>query len=126
MDTLNRDQAPFPGDVWQMIDEAAASAARDQLTARRYLDLEGPFAMGLTGLLTIEGHQQVPGTDWAAPDHALQDVLAAATQLDNSGYRGPYALALAPALYNNLFRLFPGSDVMALEHLRRLCTAGIY
>jgi len=191
-----------------MIDEAAASAARDQLTARRYLDLEGPFgvglttievgnddycrqpgpeeagavmgraiplpmlrksfqlsirrvsayvmngqpldlspaqdaaeavanreeemiysgqpAMGLTGLLTIEGHQQVPGSDWAAPDHALQDVLAAATQLDNSGYRGPYALALAPALYNNLFRLFPGSDVMALEHLRRLCTAGIY
>ena len=35
-------------------------------------------------------------------------------------------MALAPALYNNLFRLFPGSDVMALEHLRRLCTAGIY
>jgi len=208
MDTLNRDRAPFPGEVWQMIDEAAASAARDQLTARRYLDLEGPFgvglttievgnddycrqpgpeeagavmgraiplpmlrksfqlsirrvsayvmngqpldlspaqdaaeavanreeemiysgqpAMGLAGLLTIEEHQQVPGSDWAAPDHALQDVLAAATQLDNSGYRGPYALALAPALYNNLFRLFPGSDVMALEHLRRLCTAGIY
>ena len=208
MDSLNRDQAPFPGEVWQMIDEIAASAARDQLTARRFLDLEGPFgvgltaievgnddycrqpgpdeagavmgraiplpmlrksfqlsirrvsayvmngqpldlspaqdaaeavanreeeivysgqpAMGLAGLLTIEGHQQVPGTDWTEPDHALQDVLAAATRLDDSGYRGPYALALAPTLYNNLFRLFPGSDVMALEHLRRLCTAGIY
>ena len=56
----------------------------------------------------------------------MQDVLAAATTLDNSGMRGPYALALAPMLYNNLFRLFPGTDVTGVEHLRRLCTAGIY
>src|SRR5262249_3159979 len=27
---------------------------------------------------------------------------------------------------NNLFRLYPGTDVLPLEHLRRLCTAGIY
>jgi uncharacterized linocin/CFP29 family protein len=208
MDTLNRGQAPFPASIWQAIDAAAASAARDRLTGRRFLDLEGPFGVGLTtievgnddycrqpgpdeagqvmgraislpmirksfrlsirrvaahvdngqpldlspaqqaaeavadreeeliyrgqpafglaGLLTMEGRQQVPGGDWTAPDRALQDVLAAATRLDESGYRGPYALALAPALYNNLFRLYPGSDVMGLEHLRRLCTAGIY
>jgi len=208
MDSLNRDQAPFPAEIWQIIDAAAASAARDQLTARRFLDLEGPFGVGLTaievgnddycrqpgpdeagavmgraiplpmlrksfrlsirrvaayvqngqlldlnpvqnaaeavadreeeliysgqptfglaGLLTMDGRQQVGATDWTAPDRALQDVLAAATQLDDSGYRGPYALALSPVLYNNLFRLYPGSDVMALEHLRRLCTAGIY
>ena len=54
------------------------------------------------------------------------DVLAAVTQLDEAGYRGPYALALAPALYNGLFRLYPGTDVSQLEHLRRLCTRGIY
>jgi uncharacterized linocin/CFP29 family protein len=208
MDTLNRGQAPFPASIWQAIDAAAASAAQDRLTGRRFLDLEGPFGVGLTtievgnddycrqpgpdeagqvmgraislpmirksfrlsirrvaahvdngqpldlslaqqaaeavadreeeliyrgqpafglaGLLTMEGRQQVPGGDWTAPDRALQDVLAAATRLDESGYRGPYALALAPALYNNLFRLYPGSDVMGLEHLRRLCTAGIY
>src|SRR5689334_9487595 len=198
MDTLNRDRAPFPGEVWQMIDEAAASAARDQLTARRYLDLEGPFGVGLTaievgnddycrqpgpmeagavmgraiplpmlrksfrlsirrvaahvehgqpldlnpvqqaaeaaadreeeliyrgqpdfglsGMLTIEGRQQVEGGDWSEPDRALRDVLGAATRLDDTGYRGPYALALSPVLYNNLFRLYPGSDVLALEH----------
>jgi uncharacterized linocin/CFP29 family protein len=208
MDSLNRDQAPFPAEIWQIIDAAAASAARDQLTARRFLDLEGPFGVGLTaievgnddycrqpgpdeagavmgraiplpmlrksfrlsirrvaayvqngqpldlnpvqnaaeavadreeeliysgqptfglaGLLTMDGRQQVDASDWTAPDRALQDVLAAATRLDDSGYRGPYALALSPVLYNNLFRLYPGSDVMALEHLRRLCTAGIY
>jgi uncharacterized linocin/CFP29 family protein len=208
MDSLNRDQAPFPAEIWQMLEAAAASAARDQLTARRFLDLEGPFGVGLTtievgnddycrqpapdeagqilghaiqvpmirksfrlsirrvaayldngqpldlssaqdaaeavaareeeliytgqptfglyGLLNMEGRQEMPGGDWTAPDRALQDVLGAATRLDDSGYRGPYALALAPALYNNLFRLYPGSDVMGLEHLRRLATAGIY
>jgi uncharacterized linocin/CFP29 family protein len=208
MDSLNRGLAPFPADVWKMIDDAAVGAARDRLTGRRFLDLEGPFGVGLTaievgnddycrqpgpdeagavmgraiplpmlrksfqlsirrvaahvqngqpldlnpaqnaaeavadreeemvysgqpsfglqGLLTMEGRQEIAGTDWTAPDRALQDVLAATTRLDDSGYRGPYALALAPTLYNNLFRLYPGTDVLALEHLRRLCTAGIY
>ena len=208
MDTLNRANAPFPASLWKDIEAAAVEAAREQLTGRRFLDLEGPFgtglttievgnddycrqpgpdeagaimgraiplpmirksfrlsirrvaahvengqpldlspaqdaaeavadreeemiysgqpALGLAGLLSIDGHQEVPGSDWSAPDNALKDVLAAATKLDESGYRGPYALAVAPVLYNNLFRLYPGSDVLALEHLRRLCTAGIY
>jgi uncharacterized linocin/CFP29 family protein len=208
MDSLNRGQAPFPASIWQAIDDAAAGAARDRLTGRRFLDLEGPFGVGLTaievgnddycrepgpgeagavmgraiplpmlrksfrlsirrvaahvdngqpldlnpaqqaaeaaadreeeliyrgqpdfglsGILTIAGRQQVEGGDWSAPDRALQDVLGAATRLDDTGYRGPYALALSPILYNNLFRLYPGSDVLALEHLRRLCTAGIH
>jgi uncharacterized linocin/CFP29 family protein len=208
MDYLNRELAPFPASVWQAIDEAATKAARDRLTGRHFLDIEGPFGTGLTtievgnddycrqpgpdeagailgraipvpmlrksfrlsirrvaahvengqpldlaaaqdaaeavanreeefvyrgqpdfglpGLLTVEGRQHVAGSDWTSPENALQDVLSAATALDESGFRGPYALALAPARYNNLFRLFPGSDVLPLEHLRRLCTAGIY
>ncbi len=208
MDTLNRSQAPFPAQIWKAIDEAAASAARDRLTGRRFLDLEGPFGVGLTaievgnddycrqpgpdeagaimgraiplpmirksfrlsirrvaahilngqpldlspaenaaeavadreeeliysgtppfglfGLMTIDGRQQVNGGDWTGPETALQDVLKATTQLDNAGFRGPYALSLSPVLYNNLFRLYPGSDVIGLDHLRRLCTAGIY
>jgi uncharacterized linocin/CFP29 family protein len=208
MDTLNRDHAPFPAHIWEMIDQAAANVARDRLTGRRFLDLEGPFGLGLTvieignddycrqpgpeeagqilgramqvpmirksfrisirrvaahldngqpldlspaqdaaeavadreeeliytgqpafgvyGLLTIEGRQQVEGGDWSQPGVALDNVLQAATRLDEAGFHGPYALALAPALYNNLFRLFPGTDVIGLEHLRRLATAGIY
>ena len=65
----------------------------------------------LPGLLTHEGRQQLDGGDWAAVERALGDVLAAVTQLDDAGYRGPYALALAPPLYNGLFRLYPGTDV---------------
>src|SRR6185312_13079410 len=208
MDYLNRDLAPFPDSVWQQIDDAAVKAARDRLTGRRFLDIEGPFGTGLTtievgnddycrqpgpdeagailgralpvpmlrksfrlsirriaahvengqpldlapardaaeavadreeefiytgqpdfnmpGLLTVEGRSQVPGSDWSNPDGALTDVLAAATRLDESGYRGPFARVLDPARYNTLFRLFPGTDVIGLDHLRRLCTAGIY
>src|SRR5690606_16404387 len=36
-----------------------------------------------------------------------------------------YGLALAPELYNNLFRRYPGSDLLQIEHLKRLCTRGI-
>jgi uncharacterized linocin/CFP29 family protein len=208
MDYLNRGQAPFGEAIWNAIDEAAIKAARDRLTGRRFLDLEGPFGVGLTaievgnddfcrqpaeneagavmgravsvpmlrrsfrlsirriaahlesdqpldlspaedaaeavadreeefvyrgqpdfqlpGLLTVEGRSHIDGGDWAALDRALQDVVAAVTRLDNAGFRGPYAMALSPALYNGLFRLYPGTDVLQLEHLHRLCTRGIY
>jgi uncharacterized linocin/CFP29 family protein len=207
MDYFNREQAQLPEALWTAIDEAAAKAARELLTARRFLDVEGPFGVGLTaieagndefrqaqpssadvvisrtvpvpmlrhgfqlsirrvaahvengqainlspvqeaaeavanseermvyfgqpefglpGLLTAEGRQQVEGGDWSALDRALQDGLAAATKLDAGGFRGPYSLVLAPAPYNALFRLYPGTDVLQLEHLRRLCTGGIY
>ena len=208
MDILNRAQAPFPSSIWSIIDAAAVAAARDRLTGRRFLDVEGPFGAGLTsievgnddycrqpapdeagailsraisvpmlrrgfqlsirrlaahiengqpfdlaavqdaaeavanreeefvyrgqgdfglpGLLTSEGRQHQEGGDWAAIDRALEDVLAAVTRLDDAGYRGPYALVLSPALYNGLFRLYPGTNTLQLEHLRRLCTKGIY
>jgi uncharacterized linocin/CFP29 family protein len=208
VDYLAREQAPFPDELWGRIEAAAVSAARDRLTARRFLPLEGPFGIGLTaiecggdrilrqphaeeatavmartqpvpsirhifrvsirrvaahveqgqpfdlspaegaaeavadreeeliyrgdpdlhlpGLLDCEGHLEISAGDWGAIDRALEDVLAAATRLDEAGHRGPYALALAPALYNGLFRLYPGTDVLQLEHLRRLCTGGIF
>lgn len=209
MDYLNRNLAPFGADVWKEIDAAAVKAARDRLTGRRFLDIEGPFGIGLTtievgnddycrepaageagavmgralsipmirksfrlsirrlaahienhqpldlapvedaaeavadreeeliyrgsgdafnlrGLQTIEGRHSLAGGDWSAVDRALGDVLAAVTKLDEAGFRGPYALVLSPALYNGLFRLYPGSDTMQIEHLRRLCTHGIF
>lgn len=208
MDYLNRGLAPFSAALWRAIDEAAVNAARDRLTGRRFLDLEGPFGAGLTaievgndgycrqpgpeeagavmgrtipvpmlrkdfqisirrvaahleqglpldlspaqdaaeavarreeeliyrgqqdfglsGLLTVEGRQHIAGGNWSQIDRALNDTLAAVTKLDEAGFRGPYALVLAPPLYNTLFRLYPGSNVSQLEHLRRLCQAGIF
>jgi uncharacterized linocin/CFP29 family protein len=208
MDYLNRHAAPFGDGVWQRLDEAAVHAARDVLTGRRFLDVEGPYGVGLTsvevgnddfcrqpgpeeagavmgraisvpmlrkdfrlsirriaayrdmgqpfhvepvqaaaeavaareeefvyygqpdfqlpGLLTAEGRQHHDGGDWTDLDRALEDVLAAVNALDARRFRGPYALALAHPLYNGLFRRYAGTDMLQLEHLRRLCQRGVY
>lgn len=75
------------------IEKAAISAASEILSGRRIIDVEGPYGVGLT---TVE-----VGND---------ELTAAVNILDGEGYRGPYGLALAPELYNNLFRRYPGSN----------------
>lgn len=194
-------------DLMTRIEEAAVSAARDILSGRRIIDVEGPFGLGLTtlevgnddlcrepgpgeasavvshalslpmiyrrfslskrriaafqemgqplnlkiaedaaqavamreedfiyhgqgdfhlpGLLTAEGRNTFDGGDWSSVDQVLDNIITAVNMLDDKGYRGPYGLALAPALYNNLFRRYPGSDLLQIEHLKRLCTRGI-
>jgi uncharacterized linocin/CFP29 family protein len=189
------------------MEEAAVSAARDILTGRRIIDVDGPYGLGLTtlefgnddlcrepgpgeasavlshalslpmiyrrfslsrrriaafremgqplnlkvvedaaqavamreeefiyqgqpdfhlyGLLNVAGRNTLQGGDWSSVDQVLENVIAAVNTLDSKGYRGPYGLALAPALYNNLFRRYPGSDLLQIEHLKRLCTRGI-
>jgi uncharacterized linocin/CFP29 family protein len=208
MEYLNRRMAPFGEDIWKRIDEAAVNAARDILTGRRFLEVDGPYGVGLTsvevghddfcrqptpeeagavmgraisvpmlgkelrlsirrmaayqdmgqplnltpvedaaeavarreeefvyygqsdfrlqGLLTAEGRAHHEGGDWGNIDQALEDVLAAVNALDARGFRGPYALALSPSLYNGLFRRYAGTDMLQLEHLRRLCQRGVH
>ncbi len=208
MDSTYRHLAPFGNDIWQAIEQAAVATARERLTARRFLEVEGPFGLGLTsielghdsfcrqpapdeaaqilgravsvpmlrksfvlslrrlaghldggqpldlraaedaaeavarreeeliyhgqpdyvlpGLLTAPGRNHHEGGDWARLDQALADVLGAVTELDDAGYRGPYALVLEPHLYNGLFRRYEDSDMLQSEHLARLCTRGIF
>ncbi|HEY7557873.1 MAG TPA: family 1 encapsulin nanocompartment shell protein [Candidatus Binatia bacterium] len=84
---------------------------------------EADFHLG--GLLTIAGRQTLKSANWSNIEGVMEDVITAVNMLDNKGYRGPYGLALAPELYNNLFRRYPGSDLLQIEHLKRLCTRGI-
>jgi uncharacterized linocin/CFP29 family protein len=86
---------------------------------------QGQPDLHLQGLLTANGRNILQGGDWRSVDQVLDNVIAAVNTLDTKGYRGPYGLALAPALYNNLFRRYPGSDLLQIEHLKRLCTRGI-
>src|SRR2546421_8575867 len=66
MDYLNRAQSHLPDRIWKKIETAAVDAARDRLTGRRFLDLQGPFGVGLT---TIEAgnddYCRQPGPDEA-------------------------------------------------------------
>ena len=50
MDYLNRRMAPFGEEIWKRIDEAAVNAARDLLTGRRFLEVDGPYGVGLTSV----------------------------------------------------------------------------
>ncbi len=48
------------------------------------------------------------------------------TKLDASGFNGPYALALAPPLYNHLFHRYENTELLQISHLQRLCELGVY
>ena len=208
MSYLNRHNASFDDDLWNKIDGTAIDAAKDILTGRRFLEVQGPYGVGLTsievgaddycrqpasdeagavvsraiavpmlrkafglsvrriqgyldmgqpldlspvedaaeavarreeefvyygqtdygleGLLTAKGRNEQPCGDWSKVEQALDDVLTAVTQLDESGFRGPYALALSARLYNHLFRRYEGTDMLQIEHLKRLCELGVY
>ena len=194
------------GDLLERIEQAAVNAARDVLSGRRIIDVEGPYGLGLTtlevgnddlcrepepgeasavvshalsipmiyrrfsvskrriaasretnqplnlkvaedaaqavaareeefvyrgqpsfhlsGLLNAEGRNVLSGK-WGNVDEVLEIVISAVNILDGKGYRGPYGLALSPVLYNNLFRRYAGSELLQIEHLKRLCTRGI-
>lgn len=208
MSYLNRESASFSSEIWDKIDEAAVEAARELLTGRRFLDVEGPYGVGLTsievgvegfcrqpapdeagavlsraiampmlrkgfglsvrriegytamgqpldlrpvedaaeavarreeefiyygqpdfgleGLLTAKGRNEVQCEDWSKIEQALNDVLSAVNHLDDHGFHGPYALALSSTWYNLLFRRYEGTDMLQLEHLKRLCELGVY
>jgi uncharacterized linocin/CFP29 family protein len=101
-------------------DAAQAVAAREEEFV-----YQGQSNFHLGGLLTVEGRQNVNAGNWDNVDEVLGDVITAVNALDGKGYRGPYGLALAPELYNSLFRRYAGSDLLQIEHLKRLCTRGI-
>ena len=213
MSNLNRSAAGLDEAIWERIDAAALEAAAARLTARRFLDVDGPYGLGLTsiesgpearitepdqaapngalaatigsqslpvpmlqqpcalsvrrveghrqlslpldlrpvedaaeavarseermiyhgvpqlgldGLTTVAGRATAPCGDWNDLSRALADVLTAVNRLDANGFGGPYALALSPERYNALFRRFEGSDMLQVDHLRRLCEAGLY
>jgi len=50
MDVLGRDSAPFSGRVWQQIDAAVAGVKQANCVARRFLEVDGPYGLGLTSL----------------------------------------------------------------------------
>jgi uncharacterized linocin/CFP29 family protein len=51
-DYLNRDAAGIPQALWEPVDHSAREAGREFLTTRRFLDLEGPFGVGMTRVAT--------------------------------------------------------------------------
>jgi uncharacterized linocin/CFP29 family protein len=117
-----RDVAAFeeegvPLDVSQVVKAALALAHQeDQIV------FDGFEPLRVVGLLNTPGNRSVKLRPWNQPGDAVQDIIGAVTELDHAGFPGPYSLALTPASYNHLFRLYPHSELTELEHVRQIAT----
>jgi len=79
---------------------------------------------GNEGLTTHDEAGKMTLSPWSTIGKAADDIIQAMIALDDAGYHGPYAMALAPSRYNLLFRRYPqGTE---LEHLRSIATDGVF
>lgn len=102
--------------------DAAIAAARREEDLIFY----GNEDLGIEGLLTVDGANNVPLSDWGEVGAAVDDLIEGVTALDEAGFHGPYALALAPARYNRLFRRYERGNQTEIEHVTALVTDGVY
>jgi len=100
-----------------------AGAALEAATLEEALIFEG--LRQAPGLMTSKGSSEQKLSAWDSMGKAVEDIIAAVTNLDKSGFHGPYTLALAPGRYNLLFRRYPQGGT-ELEYLQALVTDGIF
>jgi|YNPNPStandDraft_1061719.scaffolds.fasta_scaffold00012_42 uncharacterized linocin/CFP29 family protein len=195
---LGRECSPLGEGFWKRLDEIVMNAAKSRLSARRILDVEGPYGLGLKsvpledqidvdgevkvvtsevlplsliqttftlgardiatfeesgfsldsgsvaeaamaiaamedsliyegnekvaveGLLNAAGVQSLALGDWDDVGTAANDVIAAISKMDESGFHGPYSLALAPELFNKLYRLYSSGQQSELRHIETI------
>ena len=106
-----------------------ANVAQAAMACARLEDdliFKGSKALKATGLLNAAGNNKVKLSAWAKVGDAADDVIKALTTLDDSGFHGPYTLALAPSRYNLLFRRYPQGNQTEMAHLQTMVTEGIF
>ncbi len=114
------EQYEVPLDLVAAVKAAIACAKQED-----ELIFNGSKPLGLGGLLTIEGSLSIKLKSWDKIGIAAEDIIKAVTALDNAGFHGPYALTLAPKLYNQLYRRYPQGNATELEHIGQIVTDGI-
>lgn len=119
-DLVAAEQSGLPLDLGPAT-KAAIAVARQEDS----LIFSGLGPLGGTGLLNTPGSHSVKLKPWKEVGTAAEDVIAAVTELDNAGFHGPYALALAPKLYNLLFRRYAQGNQTELEHIRQVVPDGV-
>lgn len=75
---LGRKDAPITSGVWELLDGAAVSVARNELTGRRLLDVDGPYGLGL---------KEVP-----LPDEEVEDGVFISSSLPLAHIVRPFTL----------------------------------
>ena len=101
--------------------EAAIACARQEDN----IVFNGSKELGTAGLLTAKGAQSMKLGDWTKLGTAADDLIKALGKLDDAGFHGPYSLALAPTLYNLLYRRYAQGNATEMDHVRTMVTDGI-
>jgi uncharacterized linocin/CFP29 family protein len=119
-----RDIASYERDGLALDTGPVAEAAL--MCARQEDELIFRGAPHVPGLLNVEGANHIALSAWDEIGAAAEDIIQAMTHLDNAGFHGPYALALAPARYNLLYRLYPRGKQSELEHIEMMASKGVF
>lgn len=115
-----RDLATFEATGFSLDTESVARAAMAAAEAEDALVFEGEKKLGISGLLTVEGALSVKLGNLDEIGTAANDIIAALTTLDRAGFHGPYLLALAPELYNLLYRLLPQNFQTEMQYIESI------
>src|SRR5690606_36497253 len=118
-DLIAYEQNGLPFGTSQLIDAAIKCAKMEDS-----IIFEG--VAGASGLLNAEGVNGQKLTSWNSVGKAADDIIQAMITLDEAGYHGPYALALAPSRYNLHFRRYLQGIGTELEHIRTIVTGGVF
>ncbi len=118
-----RDLAAYERDGLFLNLETISCAALDLARLEDAIIFQG--STGNNGLMTLEGPGSAMLSSWNSVGKAADDIIKAITTLDESGFHGPYSMALNPARFNLLFRRYPQGGT-ELEHLKEMLTGGIF
>jgi uncharacterized linocin/CFP29 family protein len=121
-----RDLASFEASGITLDRSAVAEAAVAVAQREDVLIFSGSEELGAPGLMTVEGANSVALSDWREVGTAAQDLIQAVTLLDQAGFHGPYALALAPVRFNLLFRRYERGNFSEMDHVKTIATDGVY
>ena len=80
----------------------------------------------LIGLLGYGGISSQALTAWDDLGTSAGDIIQGVTALDKAGFHGPYAVALSPARYNQLYRRHPVGAFSELEQIQTIVTDGVF
>ncbi|HHY92999.1 MAG TPA: bacteriocin family protein [Firmicutes bacterium] len=104
----------------------AALAAQAVARAEDELIFQGRADLGLTGIFTAPGRLTAELGDWSAAGAGYASVVAALEKFLAAGVYGPYALVASPRLYAELNRVEKDTNLLTLDLVQRLATAGVF
>jgi uncharacterized linocin/CFP29 family protein len=105
---------------------AAAGAASECARAEDEMIFHGVKSLNIPGLLTVEGRQTLPQTNWDETGGIFNDVIKATEQLARTGFYAPYAMVVPPHWYSRLHRTINSHGMLEIEHIRQIITNGVF